>query len=107
MTAFLGGVSNAPPLIACTSWPLELTVSAATHSQALPIRSTAPLPERPSGNDPTGLSVSVAPAPLARRGAQLFPHGEAVPLRPPAAASHSASVGRRAAGSRHRPKPSA
>src|SRR2546430_7800608 len=64
MTAFLGGVSNAPPLIACTSWPLELTVSAATHSQALPIRSTAPLPERPSGNDPTGLSVSVAPAAL-------------------------------------------
>src|SRR2546430_14960169 len=89
MTAFLGGVSNAPPLIACTSWPLELTVSAATHSQALPIRSTAPLPERPSGNDPTGLSAPGPPAAYARRGSPLFPPGQAVPPRPPAAAPRS------------------
>src|SRR5438445_3950097 len=45
--------------------------------------------------------LSVAAAALARPGSQELPQGYAVPLGPPAAASHSASVGSRAAASRH------
>src|SRR5690242_6104307 len=66
IAAFLGGVSKAPPLIAWRTCPLDARVSAATHSQALPIRSSAPTPDRPSGKEPTGLKLSVAAAALAR-----------------------------------------